>query len=178
MIVRELDPPHREQRIAIVLQALDIPWLKERGELTIRGTQVLVGDLPVAFISPDDYKKRAGALAGAARHTMEMQRRKAENYDYVVYPTSTITDPVVNARLNAALERSMRLTDPQFEERARAELANVITYGTSHPEHYKPAPSRWNSLIADAKLWLKWRWLRQCVSWRRLSRKMAEFLYG
>lgn len=50
MIVRELIPPYREARIAIVLQALAIPWLKERGDLTIRDDLVHAGSNVIAKI--------------------------------------------------------------------------------------------------------------------------------
>lgn len=62
MIVRELDPPYREALIQIVLQALDVPWLKEKGSLTIRDDRVYLGDVVVAVIE----RSAAHALAHAA----------------------------------------------------------------------------------------------------------------
>lgn len=53
MIVRELDTPHREAKIQIVLQALDVPWLKEYGELTIDGDFVVANKAIVAAIQDD-----------------------------------------------------------------------------------------------------------------------------
>lgn len=35
-----------------------------------------------------------------------------------------------------------------------------------------------STLDRGVMLWLKWRWLRQCVHWRRASAGMDEFLYG
>jgi hypothetical protein len=50
MIVREIDEPHRTATIAIVLQVFDVPWLRERGELTVRDDQVLLDGRAVAKI--------------------------------------------------------------------------------------------------------------------------------
>lgn len=61
MIVREYipgfvdrDEPPREASIAAVIEALSIPWLKDKGELTIKDNRVMVGELVVATIYPDD----------------------------------------------------------------------------------------------------------------------------
>ncbi len=57
MIVREYRPgsasastPPREARIGILLEALSIPWLKEKGPLTIHGDVILAAGSVVATI--------------------------------------------------------------------------------------------------------------------------------
>ncbi len=105
MIVREYIPGFfdrnqlpREQHIGVVLEALSIPCLKEKGELTIKGNYVTVGELVVATIYPDDSKlierigndvlnqafereaQRVKSLAEAARETLDVMERHYENY--------------------------------------------------------------------------------------------------
>ena len=53
MTIRELIPPYREARIAIVLHALEIAWLKERGDVTIREDLIYSGDNVIARIICD-----------------------------------------------------------------------------------------------------------------------------
>jgi hypothetical protein len=50
IFVFELVPPYREARIGIVLHALNVPWLKEKGDLTIRENRVYAGENIVAKI--------------------------------------------------------------------------------------------------------------------------------
>lgn len=50
MIVRELAPPHRAAEVAIVLQVFDVPWLRDRGELTVRDHEVMLDGQVVAEI--------------------------------------------------------------------------------------------------------------------------------